>query len=602
MGASEGAMRYRFEDFVLDADLFELRRGEEPIPLQPKPLLLLLHLLQNRERTVGKRELLDALWPDVVVHEGSLTRAVNVLRRALGETQQDGRVIRTVHSRGYRVAVPVAEEGAAGEAAVEARRPLYGRERELEAALAGLALALGGAGALLLVLGETGIGKTRLAEELGRVAAGRGASVFWGRSVAGDAVPALWPWAQVVRACLDDREPLRALARLGGAASELAELVPEVRDHLPELPLAARGDAEGRFRLLDAIVRLLRVSAEERPLVVVLDDLHRADPASRALAELAATELARSRVLLVATWNEEEAGAASVHGAGPAELVRAAREPRTLRLEPLSAEQVGAWLARASRVALPDPVRAEIQRRSEGNPLFVRELVQWLEAQPAERLLRAEIEIPDGVRQLVARRMAALSGRCRDVLAAAAVLGRELRLVALVRSLGVSAAELLAPLAEAERARVIAAAPDAPGTFRFSHPLLRDAIYERLGASERAGLHLRAGLALEQLYTPRALAPTRTPLPIQAEHLAELAHHFGEAALAGEVGKGLDYTARAGDAAAAQGDAAEAARHWRRALALLAAFAPEPSAARAELRERLERALAAQDRETVSSW
>jgi DNA-binding winged helix-turn-helix (wHTH) protein len=178
-------LRYRFLHWTVDTDRFELRRGADPVPVQPKVLSLLVYLLEHRDRTVAKRELLDAVWPDAVIGESSLTRAVSVVRSALGETEHDGGVIRTVRGRGYRIGVPVVVEGPAIELRQEQApaSDFVCREQELALARGSLHEALAGRGQLLLLVGEPGIGKTRLAAELASIARQRGAAVLWGGGV-----------------------------------------------------------------------------------------------------------------------------------------------------------------------------------------------------------------------------------------------------------------------------------------------------------------------------------------------------------------------------------------------------------------------------------
>src|SRR3990172_6984280 len=226
-------MRFRFSDCVLDAERFELSRGGRPVAVQPKVLELLLFLVRNHERAVTKQELLDAVWPDVATSESSLTRAVSFARRAGGEREKDARVIRTVRGRGYRIGVPVGVEAPEAAAAPSRDTGFVCRERELAAAIAALEEALAGRGQLLLLAGEPGIGKTRLALELAERARGRGAQPLWGRCQEGEDGRAYWPWEQALRAGIATWDADAVHRALGDAAAELAELLPELRERLP---------------------------------------------------------------------------------------------------------------------------------------------------------------------------------------------------------------------------------------------------------------------------------------------------------------------------------------------------------------------------------
>ncbi len=578
-------MRFRVRDCVVDGERFELLRGGRRVEVQPKVLSLLLHLLENRERTLTKDEILDAVWPDTVTTEGSLTRAVSFARAALGEDHQSARVIRTVRGRGYRIGVPVEVETAEPvPPPPEAGSGFLCREQELSMARDALLHAMGGRGQAMLLVGEPGIGKTRLAEEVAALARERGAAVRWGRCPEAERAPAFWPWSQIVRAEVEERG-IDAMLRLAGARiGWLAELVPEIRSELPELPSPGRRDAEGdRFQLFDAVAALVRAAARERPVVLVLDDLHCADESSLQLLRFLAPELRPSPVLLLATCRDVALPPGHALEVTLAELARAQASRRTVFLGGLTERCVARFVEHVSgRPASAEQVET-LRRRTDGNPLYLLELLAWRPG-PEARTDESddpdepddrddprvwERGLPDGLRQVIGRRLHALSPRCRELLEVAAVLGREFALAPLARVAGWSEAEALARLDEAERARAIDPVRERPGRFRFRHALLAETLHDGLGTAARVRLHRRAGEVLEALYTPRPLAPTRRPLGVPGEHLAELAHHFGEAAAGGDVDKAVDYALRAGRHAIAGLAFEEAARQARRALAVL---------------------------------
>ena len=154
-----------------------------------------------------------------------------------------------------------------------------GRERELAALLGALDDALSGRGRLVVVGGEPGIGKSRLAEELASRAADSGAEVLWGRCWEAGGAPPYWPWVQALRSCVRGRGPEQLRAELGTGAAEVAELVPDVRQQLPDLgvPSGRADPQQARFRLFDSIAGFLKNASRSRPLVLVLDDLNWAD-------------------------------------------------------------------------------------------------------------------------------------------------------------------------------------------------------------------------------------------------------------------------------------------------------------------------------------
>jgi predicted ATPase len=589
-------MRFRFADCVLDSARFELWRAGQPVPVQPKVLDLLLFLLRERERTVTKQELLDAVWPSTATGESSLTRAVSFARSALGEGERDARVICTVRGRGYRIGVPVLVETAEPTPGPAPAGDFVCRDKELALARDVLHEALAGRGQLLLLTGEPGIGKTRLAVELGRIARERGALVLWGRCQEGEGERAYGPWLQILHAGLAEWEIDGVAVELGeGAAAELASLLPELRERLPELPPVEKDASLSRALLFDGLERLLRSRAAETPLLLVLDDLHCADEPSLRLLRSLCHALVEHRTLLVGTYRDLEVSAHHPLAATLAELARARTPRRQLLLRGLEPGCVRRFIAHRTGVEPPPALVAACHARSEGNPLFLLELLHWLESRGAlaEPPDSFEHEVPEGIRHVIRRRLAALSEPCRGALAAASVIGREFATHVLTPVLEQSQKKLMGLLIEAETAHALDPVRGSPGRFRFTHTLIRETLYEDLPSLVRARLHLRAGEALEARYRPRPLVPTREPLPIRGVHLAELAHHFAAALPVGNAARALYYCERAGEYALTLLAFAEAERHFERALRVLDVVSPADDDARARLVAARERAAAA---------
>src|SRR5262249_42755054 len=182
-----------------------------------------------------------------------------------------------------------------------------GRERELAQLEVALGEATAGRGGLCLIAGEPGIGKARLAECVATSAAGRGATVVWGRCWEGEGAPAFWPWVQVMRVLVRQDDVGTLADWLGPGAPYVAQVVPEVRKLLPDLPAAPSLDSEqARFRLYDAVGTFLTSAAAAQPLVLVLDDLHWADASSLLLLQFVVRELAEARLLLLGTYRDVE--------------------------------------------------------------------------------------------------------------------------------------------------------------------------------------------------------------------------------------------------------------------------------------------------------
>jgi tetratricopeptide (TPR) repeat protein len=398
----------------------------------------------------------------------------------------------------------------------------------------GLEEAVKGKGRLFFLVGEPGIGKSRLADEVVRQARRRGVQVLVGRCWEAGGAPAYWPWVQSLRRYVRETEPDALRAQVGAGAAELAQIVPELRELLPGLPEPTSAEAEGaRFRLFDATAEFLRNASLVRPILLVLDDLHAADAPSLLLLQFLARELGSARVLLLGAYRDVD----PVPGqALTATLADVARESTTRRLllGGLSERDVAEYLDRAAAAIGSRELAAALHEETEGNPLFLTETVrllslEGLEPEPSVRV------IPQTVRDVIARRLAHLSEECNRTLLLGSVLGREFALDALARLGGVSQDALLETLDEAMVARVVSDVPGGPGRFRFAHVLIRDTLYDGLTTARRVSLHRLAVEALEALYG-------EDPGP----HLAELAHH----AVAGnDFDKGVLYARRAGDRA-----------------------------------------------------
>jgi DNA-binding winged helix-turn-helix (wHTH) protein len=428
---------FAFADCELDRALYQLRRRGRVIKLEPKVFDVLAHLLEHRDRVVTRHELLDALRRGEALSESVLPRAIAAARRALGDTRARARVIETVHGRGYRFVAVLREAplpGGEPEPVPPAPGPAFvGRARTLERLERALDAALAARGRLVLLAGEPGIGKTRTAEEIARVARERGAEVVVGRCFEGEGAPAFWPWLQLLRDLVARAEPARLRAALAADGAELAQLVPELRARLPSLPPAARLEGEqARFRLFDALTGFLHRRAQQGPLVLVLDDLHWADEASLLGLEFVAPELGSAALLVVATFRDVE-----LRRDHPlSKLLGAlARVPACERisLRGLEPAEVAALVEAVAGEAPSAGVARAVHEMTEGNPFFAFEIARLLAETglPAER--PSTLALPQSVRDAIGRRLDGLSAACNEALRAAAVLGRGFDLALLAR-------------------------------------------------------------------------------------------------------------------------------------------------------------------------
>jgi DNA-binding SARP family transcriptional activator len=427
-----------------------------------------------------------------------------------------------------------------------------GRGAELQTVLHALADARDGRGGVLLLSGEPGIGKTRLADEVVGHARDQGIHTMRGRCWEDGGAPAYWPWVQLLRACMRSLEPAELRRRVGSGAPELAELLPELRELLGEIPRPVVRDPEAlRFRLFDAVVSFLgEIATTDRPLLVVIDDLHAADESSLLLLRYLAGAISDTRVLVLGAYRDTEQGPDDALERLLGDLLRERRVTR-IPLGGLRRDDVESYVRLSiDGDASPEVVQA-LHSQTAGNPLFIVETVRLLAAENQLESTDIGRVVPAGVRDAVQRRLAPLPEAARRALTVASVLGRQFDPETLERLVGAAAVE---GVDIAIAARLVTAAPGAPGVLVFSHALVRDAIYEAIPSRRQRELHRQAGEALERRHAADL-----------GRHLAQLAYHFYEAA---EDERARRYSAQAAELAASRLAYEEAARLYRLALML----------------------------------
>jgi tetratricopeptide (TPR) repeat protein len=453
-----------------------------------------------------------------------------------------------------------------------ARTSFVGRDRELRELLEALDEAASGRGRLILLGGEPGIGKSRLADELATHARSRGHGVLWGRGWEDAGAPSYWPWVQALRTLLRASDTHEVRRQLGSGAADVAQMLPELRVLLPDLPSLTDFESEAaRFQLFDSTATFLRNAARAQALLIVLDDLHAADTPSILFLRFLASQLGDVPILLVGTYRDIELTPDHPLTTAIAEM---AREPvtRVVLLKGLPAEAVREFIGSAVDVPPHEQLVAAVWRATSGNPLFIGEAIRLLSAEgrldDVADLASLRVAVPAGVRAVIARRIGHLTDSTAGALALGAVLGPEFSLE-ILRKIGDFSGEVASNVVdEAVDAGLLLPVVGPLGRYRFSHDLVRETLYDEQSPGRRARLHRRIATTLEDTY---GLAVS--------SHLAELAFHYVQAARpidqdSGDLdaervaAKAIEYARRAGDEAARSLAYEEAARLYGMAIAV----------------------------------
>jgi tetratricopeptide (TPR) repeat protein len=452
--------------------------------------------------------------------------------------------------------------------AVREQFALAGRRAELDVLARAWDHAAAGTKRVVLIDGEPGIGKTRLAVETARRVRAAGGTVLYGRCEEELGVP-FQPFVEALEHFLAHRADAGLRAALGRYAGELVRLVPEIAERVPALPPPLLADAETeRYRLFEAVTQWLAAASSERAILLVLDDLHWAAKPTLLLLGHVARAGPTGRLMIIGTHRDTEVGKAHPLVELLADL-RNVPGVEQVSLRGLDEAEVVEFLRQASGHDVEPAFARTVHAETGGNPLFVAEVLRHFAesgaiVQRGDRWVAvrtiAETDIPAAVRDVLLRRIGRLSGDANETLRRAAVIGRSFDLDTLAAIGHLHEEALLAALDEAIAARLV----DETGVdaYRFAHVLARAALYTSLSASRRVRLHRDVGVAIE----------ARRPADVTV-----LAHHFTEAG-ADRVGKAIAYTTRAGDQALERLAHDQAVHFYQRAIALLdGSGAPEPS-------------------------
>jgi DNA-binding winged helix-turn-helix (wHTH) protein/tetratricopeptide (TPR) repeat protein len=501
-----------FGPFRLDSLTESIWRDTEEIRPRPKTFAVLKYLADHPRRLVTKEELLAAVWPDVAVGDAALAVCVGEIRRLLGDDARAPRFVETVHRRGYRFigAAPAAGSGAA----LPAPAALVGRAAESRRLRAWLDQALRGQRQVVFVTGEPGIGKTTLVEAfLATIAAGE---VRVARGQCLDHYGAGEPYLPIL-------EALSRMARAPGAEGVVAVLRQHAPTWLAQMPSLAGADelaalglrllGATRERMLREMAEALEALAAERPLVLLLEDLHWSDHSTLDLVAAVARRREPARLLLIGTYRPVDVivrghplGAVkqelALHGAG-----------QELALELLGEAEVGGYLAARLGAEAGGRLAPAIHKRTDGLPLFMVTVADALVAHglPPGDAATVETAVPPSLRQMIEQQLAGLEPDAQRLLEAASVAGMTFSAASVAAALEADVeavenrCEALARREQFVRASGVEEWPDgAVATrYRFLHVLYQQVLYERLPAARGASLHRRIGEREETAYRAR---------------------------------------------------------------------------------------------------
>ncbi len=456
--------------------------------------------------------------------------------------------------------------------------PFAGRVDELDVLVDAWKEAHAGARKVVLVSGEPGIGKTRLVTELARRAHDQGAIVLWGRCDEELGAP-YEPFAEALRHYVTAAEPDRLRAELGPLGGELSRILPELAGRVPGLAEPVRTEAETeRHRLFEAVADLISEASATNPVVLVLDDLHWADKPSLLMLRHLLRAVTPMRLLVLATYRDTDLDRSHPLSDVLADLRRQTGVER-LDLRGFDESEVATFMAgvaghelEADGLSLARAVHDE----TEGNPFFVGEVLLNLAESGAivqrdgrwtSDLALEDLGIPEGIREVVGRRLSRLSDEANRALALGAVIGPQFDLATIEAAGGPAGDELFDALDEAAQAAIVREVPGTIGHYAFAHALVRSTLYDELTTNRRVRMHWSVGEAIEARHAQEL-----------ERHLDELAYHYGEGALAGDPAKAVEFGRRAGERASedlAFEDAADRFEHALGAIELVNDADPE---------------------------
>ncbi|MEE9280691.1 MAG: AAA family ATPase [Myxococcota bacterium] len=465
--------------------------------------------------------------------------------------------------------VPWVEEAAEqGVLAASERTPYVGRGRE-RARLRELAVAArDGTGSLVLLAGEAGVGKSRLAEETAEEARRLGFLVLSGHCTDMDGPQPYLPLIEQIEQALRTVRPERLREALGANAPEVAKLMPELRQRYPDIPepIAIPPEQERRY-LLHGVSEFIEHAARIQPMLLIYEDLHWADESTLALLGSLAQRLHEMPVFVIGTYRHTELAPGRPLSRVLQDFLRE-RLAEEILLDRFTQDGVTEMLERRAGSRPPQELVALVYSKTEGNPFFVEEVFRHLneagklfdeEGRWRSAIHLSDTEVPRGVGLIIGQRLDRVSEACRRALTSAAVVGRVFGFDLLSRFANVDEDELLDALEEAGDATLIEdASQGREARYAFVHEQIRQTLLSTLSFPRRQRLHLRIANALEQLHGAKA---ERNPI--------ELAHHLYQAGAAADPERTARYLVLSGQHAMTALAFDEALRHFDAARTVL---------------------------------
>ncbi|HTU61243.1 MAG TPA: AAA family ATPase, partial [Polyangiales bacterium] len=536
-----------FDHYTYNEVNRELRRGAEPVRVDPQQLDLLAMFLHNPGALMSRQQIIESVWEGRLISDSVLSVAIAKLRKVLGKPLDGGDYIESRYGRGYRflgevkrTAVPVAPLLAS---AAQPRTLIVGRNDELDQLRGAAERAWAGRGRMVLLTGEAGIGKTRLAECLDECVRDEArALTLWARCQPDVSTP-LWPIRQVVR----------ELAAQGLADASVLSFT----------------DAQAAIDhgTLDALAQAVLRASQRRPLLLIFDDIQWADSASLRVIGYIADAIVHASCLLVCTLRYGGALAAAAREVSP---LWNHRNCQRIELQRLRAHEVTEYVQARLGTERSDTeaLSRALFARSEGNPFFMVDLLR--SAGDGELLHPSKLALT-----AVRERLQELPKQTLHLLCGAAVIGHDFD-IGLLSHVTNDKPEVILDLLSGSLVSHISytvrAIRGTVGAFSFDHELIRETLYDELSPQERARMHLRAG---EGLQKRRANGGTVTD--------AELAHHFLSAQPLGDIEQAIACARRAAAEASRLAAHADGRALLRRALDVLSFSVTQRAETRAGL-------------------